>query len=289
MRGLGVAGETWAIPGSSFLLLYAAGGLVVLVLSVRWRGAMTAGPTGTAVTQPHPFEVAYLAGGPLLATTSALAALRSAGAVDATDRGLLQITGPMPAGGKDLDHAIYSAAEGRVAQRDLIGDPGVARALDRMRAGLIRSGWLLSDQTRRRARLAALPVLAWLAFGGAGLVAAVHNGRPVGHLVMVLAGPAIVTLVLLTVPRTSRAAGRTVGGLRRTHAHLSPKRSPSWALYGPGGAALGVALFGTAAFWATDPVFADRAEIARHAANSGSTDGGGGDGGCGGGCGGCGG
>jgi hypothetical protein len=79
--------------------------------------------------------------------------------------------------------------------------------------------------------------------------------------------------------------------MRRSSKHLRPDSSPSWSTYGPGAAALGVGLFGTAAIWAADPAFAADAEIQRQSIGSngwtGGSDGGGGGSSCGGGgCGG---
>lgn len=61
-------------------------------------------------------------------------------------------------------------------------------------------------------------------------------------------------------------------------AHLSPTQAPASGTYGAAGAAMGVALFGTASLWALDPAFAAQAEIQRNyasASSGGYSDGGG--------------
>jgi uncharacterized protein (TIGR04222 family) len=297
MTALAAGGDTWGIPGPAFAGFYLAGAFVVILASVIWRSRVAA---GRATGRPGPFDVAYLTGGPSLAATSALAALRTTNSVTAAAGGRLAATGPMPMITGELDRAVYAAAGRGVTQRELAADPGVAQALDRMRTGLVQDGWLLDEPTRRRVRLTSLPVFAVALIGVGRLVDGLQHGKPVGFLVAELIGVSLVGLRMLAAPTVSGAAKAMVNELRRQRAELSPRRSPAWSVYGPSGVALGVALFGTAALWAADPVFAGQAEIQRQAlgaggsssSSCGSGDGGGGDGGgggCGGGCGGCGG
>ena len=57
-------------------------------------------------------------------------------------------------------------------------------------------------------------------------------------------------------------AGQAVLAESRTRSrHLAPSLAPSWATYGVAGAAMGVALYGTAAIWAADPAFAGAAGL----------------------------
>src|SRR5205814_9211490 len=71
---------TWGISGPTFLVGYAALGIVILAAVMIWRRQQTAGPTGP-LRGLTPTEVALLNGGRQLAVYSSLAALRAAGAV----------------------------------------------------------------------------------------------------------------------------------------------------------------------------------------------------------------
>src|SRR5690606_8271839 len=123
------------------------------------------------------------------------------------------------------------------------------------------------------------------------------NDRPVGFLIALTIVTAIAAVAFFaSVPRMTRSGRATLTELRTRNRHLDPGHSPAWATYGATGAAMGVALYGGAAFWAADPAFAALTGLPRHTAtDSGSSaagvtyggDGGGGDGGGGGGgCGG---
>ncbi|GAB3983773.1 TIGR04222 domain-containing membrane protein [Plantactinospora veratri] len=189
--------------------------------------------------------------------------------------------------------------------RTLDSDPRVLAALAALRADLTRSGLALPRSTRSAARIGPVLLLGLLAVGLARLVAGLVGGQPVGYLGLGLLVLAPTSVVLLrTVPHRTRAADALLRDLRRQHQHLEPRHSPAYATYGAAGAALGIALFGTAALVEFDPAFAMEAEVQRAmsgsaaggsgwtAANTGGGDSSGGDGsggGCGGGCGGCGG
>jgi uncharacterized protein (TIGR04222 family) len=284
-----IAGATWGISGPTFLLIYVALGIVVVVGAIIWRRRSTSGPTGP-IRSLTPTEVAILTGGRQLAVYSSLASLRAAEAVQ-IDGGHLRQIGPVPPGAPELDRAIHAAAGQRTLRsRDAVGDPSVAGVLDRTEAQLTDAGLLLSPAVRSHVRRGALAGVALLAFGIIRAIAGTQNGKPIGNLVLLLVLAGAATLALCYVPRLSRAARSAVATMRRDASHLRPSQSPSWATYGPASAALGVGLFGTAAIWAADPAFAADAEISRQSfASSGYSggDGGGGGSSCGGGgCGG---
>jgi uncharacterized protein (TIGR04222 family) len=292
------AADTWGISGPTFLVGYLVLAAVLIAGAVLWRRAITAGPSGVVMREPHAQELAQLSGGDQLARYAAQAALRTAGAIDAAGHGVLRASGPMPVGAGELEYAIYNAVVRGANQRSIAADPGVRAALQRQRDNLTREGWLLDRAAQLRARAGGLVVLAWAAFGGWRVQAGSENHKPVMFITLAAVATALIGLRLLTAPRTSRAANRLLKRLRRGNAHLAPRNTPAWATYGGAGAALGVALFGAAALWAADPAFAASAEIQRQATSAGGGESGaggasgcgssgcGGGGGCGGGCGG---
>ena len=291
MRFLAAEGDTWGIPGPTFLWIYAVIAVVAIAGVVLWRRRFTTGPADAGDRTLTPTEVAFLNGDRELAVYSSLAALRAAGAVEIHD-GQLEQHGPLPVGAPELDRAVYAAAGRRVRRgRHVQEDPTVAGVLDRVEEQLADQGWLLPSATRSRLRLGALAGVALFGFGFVRMVAGSSNGRPIGYLLLLMALVAVATLVLLGVPRQTSAARALLGRLRTGSSHLRPNQSPSWQTYGPAGAALGVGLFGAAAIWAADPAFAADAEIRRQAVAGSSTGGScsGGDSGGGSGGGGCGG
>jgi uncharacterized protein (TIGR04222 family) len=226
---------------------------------------------------------------------SSLGALRAAGAVEAAAGGKITVTGLPPAGASDLDRAVHAAAGRGVRASAMHRDATVAAALDATERRLVDAGALYSDRQRTRQRWGSYALFVLAGLGAARIVAGFDNHKPVLYVALATIGVFGLAKILRRVPRTTRRGTRMLARLRRRHAHLSPKQSPSWATYGATGAALGVALFGTAALWEADPAFAEQANIGlRQAAgssysSSGYTSGGsdGGGGGCGGGgCGG---
>jgi len=85
-----------------------------------------------------------------------------------------------------------------------------------------------------------------------------------------------VTILLFRRPWRTRTADRVLRWLRHRHNHLAPRHNPAYATYGAAGAAMGVALYGTAALWAMDPGFAEQAQIQQQSLAGGSAAGGGG-------------
>jgi uncharacterized protein (TIGR04222 family) len=256
----GIAADTWGISGPRFVALYAVLAGIAFIAALFWRFALRAG-RGESLTArpPGPAEVAYLHQGPRLAMYSSLAALRAAGSIGARDDGALTTSGPLPAGATDLDRATYHAISQGTPAIGLPGNALVARALDDVRDTLVRNGWLYSPAHRRRMRWGGIALLAVAGLGLARAFAGLVGGKPVGYIALLAVATAVAAIGLLRVPRTTPQGGRFVAQLRGANAHLSPAQSPSWAVYGAGGAALGVALYGTASLWVADPVFARQA------------------------------
>ncbi|GAA0804228.1 TIGR04222 domain-containing membrane protein [Spirilliplanes yamanashiensis] len=302
---LAATGDTWGIPGPTFITGYLVAAALLVVLATLHRTVLLGGGRDAFTAPMGPQQAAYLNGGPRLALYAALAGLRVSGAIGSeAHTGALTTTGPRPLGLTPLDNAVYDAAHRRVRTRDLGADPGVRSALDGLRAGLESAGWALTDGQRGTIRLWGVAALFLVGVGFLRLMAGLQNDRPVAFLVLALIAMVGTAVYLLTrVPVQTRAGRAAVRRLRGEQAHLAPALSPAYATYGAAGAAMGVALFGAASLWALDPAFAAQAEIQRQAAASGysgssgcgggssSSDSGGGSscgggGGCGGGCGG---
>jgi uncharacterized protein (TIGR04222 family) len=302
MSGLAAAGDTWGISGPTFLTYFIATAAVVVLGTILHRARLFAGRKDTNRRRLTSAQAAYLNGGPKLAVYAALGGLRNAGAIGLGQDGMLVQSGSLPVGSTALDQAVYNAAANRVRPRALAAQPWVATALTDLREQLERDGLALTAEQRRAARLGPLLLLALLAVGLLRFYAGLSNGRPVGFLIASLFALGIVALVLFfRVPRRTRAGRAALDKLRKENRYLSPDHYPSYATYGAAGAALGIALFGTASLYAMDPAFASGAEVQRHLAGggdggasvmgggptAGASCGGGGGGGCGGGgCGG---
>ncbi|WP_326553030.1 TIGR04222 domain-containing membrane protein [Micromonospora sp. NBC_01813] len=288
------SGDTWGIPGPTFLALYGIAALGLLIISIGYRLTMFAGNRDPRPGDLTGTQVAHLTGGAPLAINAALGGLRGAGVIDVGGGRALRASGPLPAGADELTAAVHYAAYQQRRVRDLAADPRIRQSLDRLQDHLEHAGLAASRARRVTARWLGAALLGLAGVGVLRLIAGLANGRPVGYLVLLLALTVPVGLLLtIAVPRVTRSGRRALGELRRSHRHLSPSSRPAYATYGMTGAVMGVALFGSAALWTMDPDFAEAASIQRVAANgsgggaagdSGGS-GGGGDGG-GGGCGG---
>ena len=290
MPALSASGDTWGISDPQFRWIY-LGLLVIGTLLAIYLRRSGSGPD-RADRLPTPSEAALLAEGPDRAVYAAVAGLRAAGAIGPGPGGRLACTGPLPPDASRLDGAVFEAARRGVPVRALWSDPLVASALIEVRASAANAGWLLDAAGRRRARLGGLSLLGLALLGFLRIAAGAVNQRPAGFtLFLTLLTLMLAVAFLISVPPTSRAGRAALAQLRSRNAHLYPRQSPAWATYGSTGAALGVAIYGTAAIWAADPSFADATGLPGPS-DSGSTstggDGGWGDGGGGGG-GGCGG
>lgn len=298
-------GDTWGISGPDFLGVFIFMAVVALAVAIAARQAVLRGGPSDGFATLDAQRAAYLNGGPQLAIYASLGFLRQAGAIGAGPGRMLVTTGPLPAGATPLDRAIHLAAARKISARGLRHVSGVERALATLRQSLEDAGLAATPAMRSRARLAGvLPLAAVEALGIVRIVAGVANGKPVGFLILatLAVSVALVVMLVVRVPLASAAGRRAIARLRRDNAHLAPSQSPAYATYGAAAAAMGVAVFGSAALFAADPAFAEEAELQRNVAASGASSGGGsgdggsssscggsscgGGGGCGGGCGG---
>jgi uncharacterized protein (TIGR04222 family) len=270
---LAATGDTWGIPGPTFLVYFLAAVIGVAVLSTIHRRILFRGDSSTDVTRLGPQQVAYLSGRDRLAVYTAIGGLRAAGAIGSgPDRTLVQ-TGPLPSGVTPLDTAVYHAAGRRIRARDISSDQWVTNALTELREGLEMRGLAVTADQRRTARIWAAAAGALVLLGLVRFLAGLDNDRPVGFLFPATFFAMIIFIVTLTKAnaRPTAVAARGIREMRRQHGYLSPRQSPSYATYGAAGAAMGVALYGTASLFAMDPAFAAEAEIQRMAGSSGTT------------------
>lgn len=289
MRTLATAGDTWGISGPTFLELYAALAIVAIIATILVRRALarslTPPPAPMAV---NPEEVAYLHRGPELAVLAALSALHVAGSIASADRRRLQAVGTVQPEASELELAIHRSAQQPVRRAELPGAQPVAEALGRIERRLIDVGLLLSPEQRSRIRRTGWMLWAVVAVGALRAVAGNIAGRPIGFLLALLAVVAVVATVFsFAAPRRTHRGTAELATLRTAHTSLSPRSRPDWQVYGPGGAALGVAVFGTSALWAAEPAWAKELGVRTPSVGyTGGTGGGGCGGGGGGSCGG---
>jgi uncharacterized protein (TIGR04222 family) len=254
--------DTWGISGPAFLRIYviaAAGFLTGTLLIRRWiRGGRR------SERELHPYEVAYLIGGPRRAIATAVAGLRADDAIEASEDGQLCVTAAPRVMRTPLDTAIHNTVQaGKVtsAQTLRVGYE-VRQAVDQLRDVLVRDGLAVGPRQRARSRLAVVFLVVLLGVGVARLVAGAWNGHPVGYLLLMLMALAVVIVVLLVrVPRALRSGTAAVEAVRSRQSHLDPSMSPAWTTYGATGAAFGVALFGVAALNSIDPEFAASSDL----------------------------
>ncbi|TDC69024.1 TIGR04222 domain-containing membrane protein, partial [Micromonospora sp. KC606] len=286
MAVLAATGDTWGISGPVFLGVYLVAALVAVAGALVHRSRVLAGQGAAGAGRLDPQQVAYLNGGDQLAVWSALGGLRGSGAVGVRPDRRLTTGAPLRAGATPLDQAVHHAARRHLYARELVRDGWVVRALTDLREGLERQGLVLSDAQRSAARGGSLVLFGLLVLGALRAGTGLAHDRPVGFLLLALVALTVTAILLSRVPRRTRAANAALRELRRRHAHLAPASAPAYATYGPAGAAMGVALFGTVSLWGLDPGFAEQAEIQRQASGVGDASGSGGGSSCGGGGGG---
>ncbi|MEU4222212.1 TIGR04222 domain-containing membrane protein [Actinoplanes sp. NPDC026623] len=262
---LAAQGDTWGITGPSFLIIYLGAVVTVAILAAIHRRILFAGNRSSHIERLGPQQIAYLNGGDRLAVYAALGGLRSAGAIAGGSDKTLNQSGPLPADATPLDSAIYNAAGRRIRSRDITGDQWVVAALRQLREGLEAQGLAVPPAQVKTARLWALAGAALVLLGVARLIDGIQNERPVVFLVGAVGIAVLVSISILrnTRRRATRVADKGMTALRTRHDYLSPRQSPSYATYGASGAAMGVALFGTASLYTMDPAFAAEAEVQR--------------------------
>ncbi|GLW64459.1 hypothetical protein Arub01_27030 [Actinomadura rubrobrunea] len=261
--------QLWGIPDVDFLVVFALLGVLSVVGAAVVRFRLR---RGHPPTRPlHPYEVAYLTGGGRHVIAAVLMSLRLDGAVRAADRGGdLYVTGDRRAADTPLDRVVHEAVRTRQA-RTVAGvaqHAEVKKAIQELRDGLVAQGMVIDERRRRLARRAAWPLVAIILVGVARLVQYLLDDPPGAPVAAIMIFPVIVVLLLLYGvlaghAEQTRAVKAALRETRDRHAHLDPRMSPAWATYGIPAAAMGVALFGTAALMSIDPAFAHAAGLGR--------------------------
>lgn len=308
--GTNLTGDTWGIPGQTFLALYVVALVLVSGIVLRRRRTIAQGdPRGARTLDSRPEDVAYLNGGPELAVYAALSAMHVDGSLVTSSRTTGQVrAGRVPGhGASALQRAIHRSAQRLTPGRMLGTHEPVRTELARTAQRLETAGLLLSPADRVRYRATAWPVGVLALAGAVRIAAGLGGGRPVGFLFALVSATAVFATVLATrVPDRTRAGDAALTVVRSRNDALSPSMRPDWTAVGPAAAALSVGAFGVGAMLAAEPAFAEELAAqklatlggAPAATGGGSSDGGGvvgwsgGDGGgssCGGGGGGCGG
>ncbi|WP_171064738.1 TIGR04222 domain-containing membrane protein, partial [Actinomadura soli] len=270
------------ISGSELVVFtgYVICGIVLVVIARRVRaGAMRGAPP---LRELHPYEVAYLHGGGRHAIAASITALRLDGAVDTYADGRMIPLTPSAAApraaGKPLDTAVFGAIAGGRAGTlaELTAEPGVRAALDQLGEGLVSQGMVIGPDGRRNLRIFQLVLWAWMALGIPFFVLDVFGGFPGVLLPLVAIGlVAIVGGSLLSTGAERTDEGeRVVEQLRASNSHLDPQHTASYAGLAAPSVLLGVALFGTAALMAFDPMFVQTVGLGRYMEMTAATSGG---------------
>ncbi|TDD31157.1 TIGR04222 domain-containing membrane protein, partial [Actinomadura sp. KC06] len=249
---------------------YVIGGIILIAIARKVRASAMRGAPPTR--DLHPYEVAYLHGGGRHAIAASITALRLDGAVDAYADGRMipltpSATGPRAAG-KPLDTAVFGAIAGGRAGTlaELTAEPGVRAALEQLGDGLVAQGMVIGPDGRRTLRICWLVLWAWMALGMLFFILDVFDGFP-GVLLPLAAigGVAVVGgSVLNTGAERTKEGERAVEQLRTSNAHLDPRYTASYAGLPAPSVLLGVALFGTAALMAFDPMFVQTVGLGRY-------------------------
>jgi uncharacterized protein (TIGR04222 family) len=246
---------------------------VAAILARRW---FSRGPKGKEKLDTY--AVAYIAGeleseggGVDRTILTGIGGLRAAGAILVTPSGNSGVTGRPPSDQDEIGTAIFAAAARHQPREDMFSDPTIVNAARAVHARLIRRGWLLSERKTlrwRRVGLLPLTVLAidvLLIIAGPLLTLGNPDAPQPSEAVNRAFGWTFCPLVILAIalwvgrpPVISRMAREAVEMLRTNNPDLAPERKPSWTHVGAARAALGVALYGDAAFHASDPAYTGR-------------------------------
>ncbi|GAA2406821.1 hypothetical protein GCM10010191_13710 [Actinomadura vinacea] len=267
-----MAGQVGGLSYWVFLVLLAGGFAVLLAGGAVAHRRLRVGSAPTR--DLHPYELAYLDGGGRHAITAALISLRGLGALDAYATGRIQLTGRIPAARTPLDGAILGSLRGArmPSVAAVAADPHVRSAIAQLRDGLAAQGALMGTWERQVARLTPWPARIWLLIWFITGWDDVTGADAVWYRAMLLVFSCVaLAAVSFTVGggnERTRAGERALEEARVRHAHLDPRSRPA---YEGDAAPMGVALFGTAALMAIDPVFAQTVGLGRFLAMAGSS------------------
>ena len=212
------------LRGPAFLLFFTSATLTGLVLAgvLRWSLRKPADEPPRNMPPLHPYEIAYLTGGPVLATNTALASMseRTLLRPRVGDRAV-ETHSPLPDDAHPFERAIYDAI------------PKGHRPLSELRKDLRHATDALADRlrllgllpTRQQTFLAyTIPLLVTLIAPTMGLIkvyVGMARNRPVAYLIIALliAIPLGLVVSVRTI-RRSRRGDKVLKQLRARHARL---------------------------------------------------------------------
>lgn len=210
--------------------------------------------------EPHPYEAAYLVGGPRHVIAVALVGLRMDGVLAVDTCGLRVVDAPKLAQ-TPIDMALVEAIGRRgvrVVDR-LTVDPRVRRAVRDLRDGLARDALVAKPTQRRLLTLAMWFYITLLALAIANAIR--HTGSDEigdwGSWVRCaeMAVPAVFMLLVGRGREATMGGRNAVQAMKSRYRHLDPGNRPAQATYGPAAASVSVALFGQPALVTIDEQF----------------------------------
>lgn len=264
--------DTWGIPGPTFLTLYLILAALAAGAGFVLRARVIRGPDVSGhLPQPLTLTETAMLFDDQRPVLTGLAQLRGHQLIDSAGK---QSRGASQAEKDTLDPLA----------RTLLVD---LRKLDRprmhklaassrvmvmsLRDNMVKRGYLIGPQQRKRLLLAAVPLFLTFDLGVVRLIAGLSTRHPVGFLILALVAVGVCLWLVVRPVRLTRLGRATVADAVRRNSHLRPANSPAYSAYGPDSAALATALFGGMALWSLDPDLA-------HATNT-LAGGGGGEGG----------
>ncbi len=292
-------GNPFDLRGPDFLTLYLCliGCALVVATVVRYVARRQPVDSFRSPRELDPYEVAYLAGGPRRAINTAVTSLVQAGQLTVASLTPLRLSRAedVAAGTSPLEEAVFWKF-----RPDRDGDAGTKahrggrQSCAALRDSLREDGLVVSHSRNLVGIGVPLVVmLAVLLFGAAKVAIGLDRGRPIGFLVVLCIGNAVVTLAgfarrLLRTPE----GDRTLAQLEREHLKLRDEVTAKVDVASRESFALAVGLYGLGILSAT-PLSAFATAMGPQVTGSGGCGsgcggGGCGGGGCGGGCGGCG-
>jgi uncharacterized protein (TIGR04222 family) len=246
--------------GPEFLTFFFWFSVLTFVGAGLWRRAMInrIRPNTKQVDQPNAYSIAYLAGGPVLCTNSAIVGLIDRKLVAfAPGSGELEATAVLP--GLANLHPLESAILNRCAT----GSPSVKQVresaeaeLEGIRANLEQQGLVIERSRSNRIRNLALAAAALVpAIGCVKIAVGVSRDKPVGFLVFGV----FLSLVVIVVgfrrrPFRTQAATNALSRLRSDNFRLRHPE-PAEAISTVSALPLAVALFGLSALQRTPYAF----------------------------------
>ncbi|RPA57089.1 TIGR04222 domain-containing membrane protein [Gordonia oryzae] len=234
--------DTWGIPSTTFLTLYAVVSVAALAVVIVRRGPARQRVDDLPDLTPTQIGALVSAENAVLA---AVAQLRAAGYITSNGR----VTHRLKAAPAQNDRLVRAVGD-RYARRGTGALRDVSAPLRQVHSELTEAG--LRHARRRAVGVAVLiPVLA---LGVARIVAGLAHRKPVGYLVVIVICLAAVCIWCAVHPRERTGRGDSVlTELRRRHRLLAPQYRPALATLGTHHAAVAAALYGIEALTLLDP------------------------------------